>query len=214
MKKLIAFLLIALLLFTSCTAQKSDYKVEMSGISESGIFKASEEVFQSDVVAMEILDVPIESEIKLGNKTIVADMTRIWEIENVYVSKDRKIEYTKSNDSDSFTICVNYHAVSDDYDLYYFSGDNLTEAALLENVKSYISNYLDLDMFDDYVYSCSTIVDIKKPDAAWQHETKEEFYVPSDDTEKVRSYAIKYWKYYWACGIGSTGYIYVFSFIR
>ena len=51
-------------------------------------------------------------------------------------------------------------------------------------------------MFDDYVYSCSTIVDIKKPDAAWQHETKEEFYVPADDTEKVRSYVIEYCKYY------------------
>ena len=193
MKKLTVFLLIALLLFTSCATPKTKYKVEMSGITESGIFKESEEVFQNDVVKIEPLSVPVESEIKLGKKSTVADLTSKYadSSKSIYVSKDGKIKYTKNNDSDSFSISVNESGV-----LSSFKKDSFSEEELVNNIKAYISEYLDLNILDNYVYTCSTKVQVLKPNAAW-NETKEGFYVASEEGENVRSYTVEYRKY---CG--------------
>ena len=197
MKKIIAFLLIALLLLTSCDTPESpakleDYNVELSEVAESGIFNVPGQVIQSDVPAQEKLDAPIESEIKLGNKTIVADLTSKYVDSNksIYVSKDGKINYVKSGDSDSFSISVRGSGV-----LRSFKKDSFNEEELVNNIKDYISEYLDLSMLDSYVYTCSTKLQVSKPDAAW-NETKEGFYVSNENGETVRSYTVEYRKYY------------------
>ena len=50
-------------------------------------------------------------------------------------------------------------------------------------------------MLDNYVYTCSTKLQVSKPDAAW-NETKEGFYVSAETGETVRSYTVEYRKYY------------------
>ena len=176
------------------TIQSNGYSVKLTSSIENGIFKEGAETAPPAEFSKESLLVPLEETIKIGQKEITADFTAVlhytakpdW---NIYLSKSRDVEYRKNTCNDSFSI-----QSKGDIALSSFPDVSLTEESLINHINEFVSSYIDLNLFDDYIYSCSSSVAIVQSDAAW-NEVKSMFYLPQNETEKVRSYSIVYRKY-------------------
>ncbi|MBR2387613.1 MAG: hypothetical protein IKB02_02470 [Clostridia bacterium] len=196
MKKIIILILIVLILMlNSCSNTESDlYGVELTSNLEGKVFKDSVTVVQTDKYLTNKYDSPIATKVVLGKVELEADLISVNNYEyksnqNVFLSKDKNIEFRKSTDYGSFTIQSKNNTV-----LVSFDEDSLTEEKLKCYVLDYISNYIDIDRLSDYEYNCSTSVVVAKQNASWK-ETKDTFYLPQDDTEIVTDYKMEFRKY-------------------
>ena len=196
MKRIIILtLVILILMLNSCSNTNSDlYGVELTSNLEGKIFKDSVTVVQTDKYLTNEYSSPIETKVVLGKVELEADLISVNDYEyksnqNVFLSKDKNIEFRKSTDYESFTIQSKNNTV-----LVSFTEDSLTEESLKKYVLDYISTYIDIEHLNDYEYNCSTSVVVVKPNASWK-ETKDAFYLPQNDTEFVTDYKIEFCKY-------------------
>lgn len=195
MKKImILILLIIIVAFSSCSI-KSEYDIRLTSNIEGNVFDDSIEIYKIDEVLTETIQEPVGETFKLGKKEISADLiskkfyTHKGQ-QNIYLSNDKKIEYRKNTDADIFCI-----RAKEDYILSRYVGMELTEEQLIEHVNSFLTTYIDMLEYGDYVYSCSTSVVIAKENAAWKEE-KSEFYIAKNAYESVSSYKLEYQRYF------------------
>ncbi len=161
----------------------------MSGV-ENGVFESSFYDERGNTVTENVAgSSPVN--INVGKKNINATLTERKTqngktIGAFYISD--KTEYFIN--SDSFRITV-----IDDSSLCEYKETDLTYEKLLSNIKKYIAEYVDVTLYVDYQFKCTSSLVIHKPNATWG-ETREGFYIPSNDdfdiTEKVTGYEFEY----------------------
>lgn len=198
MKKAIVLLILAasLLMLTACiSSHKNAYDVKLTARTEGKIFRDSASIYNIDQVTTKELDKPIETQIKIGQKDITANLMSIKEYAhssnvNIYLSKDLNTEYRQSTNIGSFAIKSKNGTV-----LCSYEKNTMSEQAARNHIETFMSSYIDIDHLDGYAYKCTTSVVVATPTASWK-ETKDTFYLPQNDTEKVVSYTFEFCKYW------------------
>ena len=206
MKRNAFIIIICVLIFASCSVEQNN-SLDVRTFIDSRYLKDTAPYVPVDDGQETIMDPPVESKIKLGNKEIVADLTSVKSYtsrsqQQVYCSKDGNMNYVLYSEHPSFNIYIP-DRFSKNAVLSYFEGEGLSEQALVSYAKEYMSLYFDINILSNYNYSFTTAVLISKGIGTWMEE-KEGFYTPENNCEfdvpydeTVRGYRITYTEY---CG--------------
>lgn len=208
MKRNILIVIIYILILASCSSKYNDsLDIRLTDYMEAKGFKDNTPYLSSDTGRETVMDLPVESNIKLGNKEIVADLMSVRSYtsrsqQQVYCSKDGNLNYVLYSEHPSFNIYIP-DRFSKNAVLSYFEGEEISEQALASYAKEYMSLYFDINILSNYNYSFTTAVLISKGIGTWMEE-KEGFYTPENNCEfdvpydeSVRRYRITYTEY---CG--------------
>ena len=199
MRKLsFVFVIIGLFVLNACSTVPSDkrpetYEIEVSGNSESRIFKDSVKVLHSER-KIEPVSKTVRADLQLGKQSATANLTATktyanGDVRNVYLSDNKKFEYEIGKNSPVFLVRATENTVLSEFQM-----SDLTEENLLAHIKSYIKDFINLEVLDDYVYSCETGLSVTKESASWG-DAKPVFYKALNDDEHVIYYHIRFRKY-------------------
>lgn len=135
------------------------------------------------------------SSLQVGNRNFnivknvskrVNDLGDEW---NIFYNEDQTIKIQKELNSASFII----QSIGD-ISLQDYSFSSLTEQNLILAVQSYIKTYINDINFQNFRYQCSTSVATITDEAAW-NETKDGFYISSDNSETITCYQVSFTQY-------------------
>ncbi len=206
MKRNAVIIIICVLIFTSCSVEQNN-GLDVRTFIDAQCSKDTAPYVPVDDGQETIMDPPVETKIKLGNKEIVADLTSVRSYtsrsqQQVYCSKDGNMNYVLYSEHPSFNIYIP-DRFSKNAVLSYFEGEEISEQALISYAKEYMSLYFDINILGNYNYSFTTTVLISKGNGT-RMEEKEGFYTPENNCEfdvpydeSVRRYRITYTEY---CG--------------
>jgi len=113
--------------------------------------------------------VPVESTVKIGRVELSADLIEDWDYEwqfdrSVYLSKDGKVKYTlyisdatdlHKYKSHCFTIAIPNPTARGTY-ISEYPYDEITEENVIRYIKDYMSEYVDVSILDELVFSAET----------------------------------------------------------
>ncbi len=136
--------------------------------------------------------------IQIGKKEIQAYLSTIWYGGETYVflNEEKNMQYRISTFGNCFSVVPQNKSVRVRYE-----GNDFSEESLLDFIKNYISDFVDIRNIDDYTYSCITHVSVSIPQYSSMEE-RDGFYVSEDlisedSTEevKIRRYKFQFVKY-------------------
>lgn len=168
------------------------YDVRLTMRTESGLFKDDVKIADANSCTTQEMDIPERKTIKVGSQSIAADLIAVEQFDqggeqDVYLSPDETIKYRIDKKSNRFKINSQGDAVLAQ------NVDTLTEEAAIALTKAYLSDYLPDLNYDDYTYSCSSLVHRFMEDGT-DSGSVPYFHIPADTSEQIGYYVLEYRK--------------------